>query len=119
MASDRYVQIYCVGSQLAETFPHLDLFVTHFGVTPAGRRQVAARLFRIKFFQVKILHVGPKIRGAPGNLIVVAQHYSGSTGKGYAGNMQTRGDEFGHIPDAGCKGRQVRVVCQQRLAGGS
>ena len=73
--------------------------------------------------EVEVGDVGPEVREAPGDLLVVADDHAGEAGEGEARDVERAvvvdlGAVQAHlVPDARQRRREVRVVGQDRLAG--
>ena len=71
---------------------------------------------------VDVLDSGAEVGEAPGDVVVVADDDEGNAGEGDSGDVEIAGGggglEVGLVPDAGDAVGEVRVLGEERLAGG-
>ena len=94
-----------------------DEFAVKFGLEELAFVEVAAGV-GVELFQEVVLGVETEVRDAPSNAGVAADDDAGQARDGEAGDVETTAAEVDGVPDAGEVVFEMRVVGQERLAGG-
>ena len=81
------------------------------------RREVAGGVVGVDTLDEEVLHVGPGVGEAPGEVARLAQQREGQPRQRRAHDLELRRLDMGEVPDARHLQAQVRVVGEQRLAG--
>ena len=81
------------------------------------RCEVARGVFGVDALDEEVLHVGPGVGEAPGEVAGAAQQREGHPRQRRAHDLELRRRDMGEVPDARHLEAQVRVVGEQRLAG--
>ena len=85
---------------------------------PAVGRLVLVGIVGLDALQIGVLHVGPGVGQAPGDVLVLAHQHAGHAGQGGAGDLQARHVDAGEVPQRRGRELEVRITRQQRFAGG-
>src|ERR1044072_212780 len=101
VARDRHLVRDDFGISAQQRLADFYLFAAYLCVAPARGRLVAARVLRVELLTVDVLHVGPEVRQAPSDALVVPDDDAGRTRCRDARDAQTRRAQVNHVPDRG------------------
>jgi hypothetical protein len=96
---------------------HLDDFLARLEAGPAAGGLVAVRVRRVELLEVDVLHVGPGVGEAPGEVFVLPEHDKRQARHRGAGDAVARRLDAREVPQRRRGQPQVRVVGDERLAG--